>query len=138
MPPHPLSLRLNDDTLRRLSSRADRTDLAPRTLAQRYIEEGLRRDEHPGVHLIDGPAGRRAALLGTGLDVWEVIATVRDNGGDTKAAADYLEVPLPLVDAAVRYYGAFRHEIDRLIELNEQEADEARVAWQAGRDALAR
>jgi len=48
-------------------------------------------DEHPLVRFADGPAGRRARLLGAGGDVWEVIATVRDNDGNIAAAADYLE-----------------------------------------------
>jgi hypothetical protein len=44
-------------------------------------------DEHPLIRFADGPAGRRARLLGTGKDVWEVIAVVRDNGGDGAEAA---------------------------------------------------
>jgi hypothetical protein len=39
-------------------------------------------DEHPLVRFADGPAGRRARLTGTGKDIWEVIAVVRDNDGD--------------------------------------------------------
>lgn len=110
----------------------------PRTLAQRYVEEGLRRDEHPLIHFLDGPSGRRAALLGTGLDVWEVIATVRDNDGDMRAAAEYLDVPPHVVEAAITYYGAFRDEIDDLIAANERESEEAHAAWLAGRAALER
>ncbi len=87
----PLSVRLSDETIERLGNRARRAHLPPRTLAQRYIEEGLRMDEHPLVRFADGPAGRRARLAGTGKDVWEVIATVRDNNADLAAAARYLE-----------------------------------------------
>lgn len=43
----PLSVRLSDATLTRLGARARRAHLPPRTLAQRYVEEGLRMDEHP-------------------------------------------------------------------------------------------
>ena len=89
----PLSVRLNDATIARLGRHAQRVHLAPRTLAQRYVEEGLRMDEHPLIRFAEGPAGRRARLMGTGKDVWEVIATVRDNGGDIAEAARYLEVP---------------------------------------------
>ena len=108
----------------------------PRSLAQRYVEEGLRQDEHPLVRFVDGPAGRRAALLGTGLDVWEVVDTVRDNDGDVADASVYLHVPRHVVDAAVTYYGAFPAEIDDWIEANEQEATAAGEAWVAGRRAL--
>lgn len=93
-------------------------------------------DEHPLVRFADGPAGRRARLLGTGKDVWEVIATVRDNDGDLAEAASYLQVPLGMVQAAVAYYGAYPDEIDRWIECNEQEAAEAQAAFAAGQAAV--
>ncbi len=72
-------------------------------------------DEHPLIRFADGPAGRRARLTGTGKDVWEVIAVVRDNDGDAAAAARYLEIPLGLVQAAITYYGAYTSEIDQHI-----------------------
>lgn len=135
---HPLSIRLNDATVARLGKHAQRVHLAPRTLLQRYVEEGLRMDEHPLIRFADGPAGRRARLVGTGKDVWEVIATVHDNGGDAAETARYLEIPLGLVQAAITYYGAYRDEIDQLIETNEQETSEAHAAWTAGQAAVKR
>jgi uncharacterized protein (DUF433 family) len=62
-------------------------------------------DEHPLVRFVDGPAGRRTRLAGTGSDVWEVIAAVRDNDGDLPKTADFLELPLGHVQAVVAYYG---------------------------------
>jgi uncharacterized protein (DUF433 family) len=112
--------------------------MPPRTLAQRYVEEGLRMDEHPLVRFADGPAGRRARLVGTGKDVWEVIATVRDNNGDLDEAARYLDMPLGLVQAAVTYYGAYTDEVDQWIDSNEREAAEAHAAWNAGQAAIQR
>jgi uncharacterized protein (DUF433 family) len=125
---HPLSLRLPDETVERLGARARSRSLPPRTLAQRYVEEGLRSDEHPLIRFADGPAGRRARLQGTGLDVWEAIDVLRDNDGDEHAASDYLEIPLGLIQAAVAYYGAYPGEIDEWIELNARESDTARGA----------
>jgi uncharacterized protein (DUF433 family) len=135
---HPLSVRLNDATIARLGKHAQRAHLAPRTLAQRYVEEGLRMDEHPLVRFAEGPAGRRARLTGTCKDVWEVIATVRDNDGDAAETARYLEVPLGLVQAAITYYGAYTDEIDQWIEGNDQEAADAHAAWMAGQAAVRR
>jgi uncharacterized protein (DUF433 family) len=134
----PLSVRLSDTTIERLGTHARRLHLPPRTLAQRYIEEGLRMDEHPLVRFADGHAGRRARLVGTGKDLWEIIATVRDNNGDAAEAAHYLEIPLGLVQAAITYYGAYKEEIDEWIELNEHETAEAHAAWAAGQAALRR
>ena len=95
-------------------------------------------DEHPLVTFADGPAGRRARLAGTGADIWEVIATVKDNDGSEEGAADYLALPPALVNAAVAYYGSYSDEIDSLIERNFAEANEAEARWLAGRAALSR
>src|SRR4051794_12705819 len=134
----PVSLRLPASTVARLCGQAARVQLAPRTLAQRYVEEGLRMDEHPLVRFVDGPAGRRARLVGTGKDVWEVVSVVRENDGVVRAASDYLELPLGLVQAAVTYYGAYPDEIDGWIELNRRELDDARAAFEAGQASLRR
>ncbi len=126
------TLRLVPGMRERLRRRAIRERLPERTLAQRYIEEGLRHDAHPLIHFVDGPSGRRASLLGRGLDVWEVIATVRDNRGSQPDSADYLGVPLGLVQAAVAYYGEFRSEVDDEISSNEAEYTSGMAAARAG------
>lgn len=115
------TLRLAPGTRKRLADHARRSGLAERALAQRYLEEGLRHDVHPLIQFLDGPSGRRASLIGSGLDVWEVIATVRDNDGSVKEAAEYLRIPVGLVQPAAAYYGEYRDEVDIDIELNEAE-----------------
>lgn len=130
------TLRLAPGIRQRLTEWARRTGLPERSLAQRYVEEGLRHDAHPLIQFLDGPSGRRASLVGRGLDVWEVIATVRDNDGSLREAAEYLEVPIGLVEAAVAYYGEYRDEIDRDIELNEAEYERGQAAIAAGEQAL--
>jgi len=135
---NPVSLRLPQPTVERLRARAARAQMPLRTLTQRYVEEGLRMDEHPLVRFVDGPAGRRARLGGTGSDVWEVIAAVRDNDGDVAETAEHLRLALGLVQAAVVYYGAFTAEIDDWVDRNEREAADAHGAWLAGRAALRR
>jgi hypothetical protein len=120
----------------RLIEQAQRARLAERTLAQRYLDEGLRHDSHPLIHFVDGPSGRRASLVGHGLDVWEVIATVRDNAGSTADAAAYLEIPTGLVEAAVAYYGEYHDEVDEEIRLNAVEYDRGRAAALQGERAL--
>lgn len=132
------TLRFQPSTTQRLQRRARAAGARPRTLAVRYVEEGIRHDDHPLVHFVDGPSGRRAAVTGSQLDVWEIIATVRDHAGDTAAAADYLGIPPGLADAAVTYYGEFREEIDAEIEQNRAESQRGHEAWLAGQRALAR
>ena len=130
------TLRLPPGSRRKLLEGARRAHLPERTLAKRYVEEGLRHDAHPLIQFLDGPSGRRAALVGRGLDVWEVIATVLDSGGSVTEAAAYLKIPTGMVQAAVAYYGEYRDDIDAEITLNEAEYDRGRAAAAAGEQAL--
>jgi hypothetical protein len=137
MSAQPISIRLPEQTVDRLADRADRSHMPSRTLAQRYVEEGLRMDEHPLICFADGPAGRRARLIG-GPDVWEAIAVAQDNGGDLAEAAAYLEIPLGRLQAAAAYYAAHPQEIDEQIQRNRREADDAHAAFLAAGEALDR
>jgi hypothetical protein len=130
------TLRLAPGVRQRLHERALRAHLPERTVAQRYVEEGLRHDVHPLIQFLDGPSGRRASLIGCGLDVWEVIATLRDNDGSVLQAADYLRVPEGMVEACVAYYGEYRDEIDAEVAFNNAEYERGLAAAAAGEQAL--
>lgn len=110
------SFRFDPATLQRLEQRARQTGLTRTALVERYVDEGLRQDDHPGIVFVDEPAGRRARVAGTGLDVWEVVATVRDSKGSIEDAAAYLAVPKRMVAAAMGYYAEFPYEIDAWID----------------------
>jgi len=130
------TLRLAPGIRQRLTDRARRSGMPERSLAQRYVDEGLRHDAHPLIQFLDGPSGRRASLAGRGLDVWEVIATIRDNNGSIAQASDYLQVPAGLVEAAVAYYGEYTDEIDAEIDFNQAEYERGLAAAAAGEQAL--
>jgi hypothetical protein len=130
-----LSMRPRKTTLERLRRRSRLSGEPRTTLAERYVEEGLLMDEVPGIHFVDGAMGRRPALMGSGLDVWEVVKVVKDSGSLGEAAA-YLEVEPRLVELAIRYYGSSRQEIDdwiaRVLELSELEE----AKWRAAQEAI--
>ena len=134
------SARWGTDVLDRLNQRSEMAGTNKSRLAERYVDEGMRMDEHPGIVFRGGPAGRRAALAG-GPDVWELVATLR--GGKARgeeaisATAELLKLTVSQVRTAVRYYGAFTDEIDRRIALNTDDANEAEAAWQREQAALA-
>ena len=130
------SFRFPEDTLERLDSRAKQIRETRTALAERYVDEGLRMDEHPGIAFADGPSGRRAVLAGAGLDVWEMIETLRQNRNSLEATARYLELPVAVVRTAVRYYAAFAEEIDDRIALNEEVARTAQEASRRERAVL--
>jgi len=134
------SARWGTDVLDRLKQRSEVTGTNKSRLAERYVDEGTRMDEHPGIVFRGGPTGRRAALAG-GPDVWELMATLKSGGARGEeaiaATADLLNLTDSQVRTGVRYYGAFPEEIDRRTALNIEDADEAEAAWQREQAALA-
>jgi len=119
-----LAVRIRTSVLDHLRRRVRETGVSQTDLAERYLEEGLRADEHPLVVFRDGPMGRRPGLTGSRLDVWQVVDTVKQNGS-VEEAADYLQLPVEKVQAAMRYYAAYTAEVDdwarRLQDIAERE-----------------
>jgi uncharacterized protein (DUF433 family) len=132
----PLAFRVQPRTLEHLRRRAREAGEPQTSLAERYIEEGLRMDEHPLIHFREGAAGRRPALLGTRLDVADVIETIRQNDNSVEAAAAYLELPIDRVDACLRYYADYTDEIDEWIFRSQAIADREETLWRRRDEAL--
>ena len=82
-----VAFRVQPGTLAHLKRRVSETGLSQTELAERYLEEGLRLDEYPLIAFRDGAAGRRPGLIGSRLDVWQLVETVRQNGSVEEAAA---------------------------------------------------
>ena len=131
-----LTFRLPAPTLERLDARAHQIRESRTSLAERYLEEGLQMDEHPGIGFADGPTGRRAVLIGTGLDVWEVVDTVKQSRGSVAAAARYLDLAPAQVRSAVRYYAAFPADVDDMLARQARAAEQEEVAANRERSAL--
>ncbi len=132
-----VSFRFDPITVKRLKNHAAEAGGGQTALAERYIEEGIRQDEHPLIYFREGAAGRRPALLGSRLDVAEAITTIRQNEGSVEQAAEYLEIPVEQLEAAARYYGEFTDEVDELIERSRLAAERERERWLRGQEALA-
>jgi uncharacterized protein (DUF433 family) len=110
----------------------------PLTFARTLIDEGLRRERHPGIVFRDGPAGRRAAMEGRRLDVWQVMETVWASDGNVEEAAAYLGLRPDQVRAAISYYTEFPGEIDDWVQRNREEADRGRAQWEREQASLRR
>ena len=126
------SARLDAGVVDRLERRGARSGLNKSRLAERYIDEGVRMDDHPGIVFRDGPAGRRAGLA-AGPDLWEVIGALRSSGfeGDQaiQTTAEWSGLSVRQVRDAVGYYSEYPDEIDERIRVNEEQADEAERRW---------
>src|SRR5947209_7193850 len=88
----PVSFRFDPQLVKRLRQRAAEAGTPRGVLAERYVDEGMRMDAHPGIYFRDGGAGRRPVLLGTRLDVAQVVETLRQNENSIEATADYLDL----------------------------------------------
>jgi uncharacterized protein (DUF433 family) len=74
----------------------------------------------PSILSADGPTGRRARIAGTGLDVWEVIATYRSVCQSfRRLKAAYPQLDEVKLRAALSYYECHPDEIDNRISDNE-------------------
>jgi hypothetical protein len=126
------SARLDPDVVARLERRGARSGLNKSRLAERYIDEGMRMEDHPGIVFRDGPTGRRAGLA-AGPDVWEVIGGLRSTGLDgdeaARATAEWSGLTVRQVRDALGYYGEYPAEIDERIRANAEEADAAERRW---------
>ena len=123
------SFRLAGSLVEALQERARERGESANALAERLIDEGLRREQHPLIAFRDGAAGRRAAIAGTRLDVWQVIDTLRASSNSVAQTAAYFEVPEAWVQAAVRYYAAHSDEVDRFAEQVKAVAAREQELW---------
>lgn len=133
----PLAFRLAAATVERLRRRALEARQTQTALVERYVEEGLRTDAHPSVVFREGASGRRPALAGTRLDVWQVIETVRQNGNSVEEAAAYLGLPVEKVRAGVRYYADYPEEIDEWTARAQAIAEREEANWRRQQELLA-
>lgn len=132
-----LTLRVEAPTVADLDRLARLRGVSRNELADRYLAEGVRREEFPQIAFRDGALGRRATLLGTRIDVWQVVETVRDHGNSVEEAAAYLELPVERVRAAVRYAAAHRDEVEDIAARETEASTRAEDLWRAEQDLLA-
>jgi hypothetical protein len=132
-------IRIGKQTLQTLRERSRGSGEPIARLAERYIEEGLRADRHPGIFFRGGPAGRRAVVVG-GPDVWEIVSAARsapENGEAlVPALAERLGISESKIRTAIRYYGEYAGEIDEWITANDAEADKLEAALARERELL--
>ena len=119
-------------------------ELTLSSATSRLVDEALRAHEHPLITFKDGPAGRRARVVG-GPDVWEIIGAVRsvrtaepELAGDEAllVVAETSGVPLPFLRAALAYWGDYPQEVDAFLDRAAAEAVQAQAAWERQQELL--
>src|SRR2546428_5408824 len=73
-------------------------------------------DEHPGIKFVTTPEGRRAVLASRPrLSVGDLLGTWQAEGQNVRETARYFGISEDDVRAVIRYYSAFREELDEEI-----------------------
>lgn len=112
----PLTLRLPKQTEELIAAEASRSRRSRSAVVVELAEEALRTRIFPGI-AFRGDAPRRAWLIGTGFDVWQVIEAWRDLGSVEELTRDD-GLDERHVRLALAYYERFGAEIDELIAEN--------------------
>lgn len=115
------SLRLPEETVKEVESLASSTGKDFSGLVRDLLEEAVKLRRCPGITFADGPAGRRARIAGTGIEVWELVATFKGlEEGYEKLKEAYHWLSEQQIRAALSYYALYGKEIDKRIASNEE------------------
>lgn len=137
----PTSIRFDEPVTNRLASYVARHPGSTRSaVAARYVDEGLRMDEHPGILFRDGAVGRRATVVG-GPDVWEVVRAVKAartaeptlaEGALLTMLEENTGVPISMITTALGYWSVYPEDVEAMVTHAEKaERDVAAAALRA-------
>lgn len=115
------SIRIQEKTLKEIEEISKDSGKDFSAITNELLEEALRMKHCPGIVFTEGTSGRRARIAGTGIEVWEVIATYTGVGEDfSRLQKAYHWLTEQQLRAAIGYYKAYKDEVDRLIKQNEE------------------
>lgn len=106
-------IRVPEDLARDIAREAEARGVSWSAMTTALLTEALKMRRVPGIVMVDGPTGRRAIVAGSGLDVWEIIATWRACGEDAQQLAQhYPWLTQPQLRAALAYYQLYPDDIE--------------------------
>ncbi len=115
------SLRIQERIFREIEQIAREYGKEFSTVANELLDEAVRIRRCPGIIFTKGTTGRRARIAGTGIEIWEVIATFRNVGEDfDRLRRAYHWLTEQQLRSAIGYYRMYSEEIDHLIKQNEE------------------
>lgn len=113
------SMRIPKEIVAEIQGIAERSGKDFSTITKELLQEAIRMHRCPGIVFAEGVTGRRARIAGTGLAVWEVIATHKSVGEDfDRLRSAYHWLNDLQLRSALGYYRAYPKEIDALIDQN--------------------
>ena len=114
------SIRLPEEAVKEIEALASGTDKDFSSIARDLLIEAVKMRRCPGITFADGPTGRRAKIAGTGIDIWEFIATFKGLGENfDKLRKSYHWLSDQQIRSALSYYALYPDEIEEKITRNE-------------------
>jgi len=114
----PFSVRFSASTDRAIEAEAKRLKRSKSSVVEALAEEAMRMRRFPGIGFQGDDAGRRAVVVGTGFDVWELVETLQGYGSADTVVRDFPLVEHRHVRIAHAYHEAYPEEIDEAIAEN--------------------
>ena len=124
----PFSVRLDEETEKLVEAEARRTRRSKSAVVEALTEEAARARRFPGIAFRGDDARRRAWVIGTGLDVWEIAQMVEDFDSTKKLVAETQLTPAQ-VRLALAYRDAYSAEVDEAIADNRRPLEELRALF---------
>ena len=124
----PFSVRLEEETERLVEAEARRTRRSKSAVVEAFTEEAARARRFPGVAFRGDDARRRAWVIGSGLDVWEVVQMAEEFGSATRLATD-TQLTSAQIRLALAYRDAYPAEIDEAITDNRRTLHDLRTLF---------
>lgn len=124
----PFSVRLEGTTEKVVEAEARRMRRSKSAVVEAFTEETARTRRFPGIAFRGDDAQRRAWMIGSGLDVWEILQMLEDYGSPEKLVAD-THLSLAQVRLAIAYRNAYPEEIDEAVADNRRPLDELKALF---------
>jgi hypothetical protein len=114
----PFTMRLTEETNAWVEHEARRTKRPKGAVVEALAEEAARMRRFPGIAFRGPEHDRRAWLLGTALDVWQVVEAYQDIGSERML--DEGDLSEGKIRLALAYYEAYPKEMDEAVAENRQ------------------
>jgi len=120
----PFSIRLSRATDLLVSEEMNRTGRSRSAVVEDLAEEAAKMRIFPGIGF-RGPEPRRAWVMGTGLDVWEIVEMYQECEGDVQLLVeDYESLSERAIKLALVYAERFPDEIEARLAANRRPLSE--------------
>jgi uncharacterized protein (DUF433 family) len=119
----PFSLRLSEATDELITREARRTRRSKGAVVEALAEKALRTRRFPGIAFRGADWNRRPWVIGTALDVWEIVRAARNFSSPDEMAAQ-TDLTEPQIRLALAYSEEHPEEIDDAIRESERPLEE--------------